>query len=122
MCRNFEGLHRKSAKKISQKLYPLFFADGNKHLWDMLARHFALLGRVDLRDLLLADLCRHLCLSQLDPYSVLTLGKLSGTRSRQISQPNTRWKTHDKIYQIYMCHTPLHLSDLNNSANYRHEF
>ena len=72
-------------------------------------------------------------LSEVDPNSLLALGKLSGTRSRlyqskqasnyvrskqeskyvrsflrssQISQPNTRWKALEEIYQIYI---PLHL-------------
>ena len=39
-------------------------------------------------------------------------------RSRFL-QVNTRWKALDEIYKIYML---LHRSDLNISANFRHEF
>ena len=37
----------------------------------------------------------------------------------QILQVNIRWKALDEIYKIYML---LHRSDLNISANFRHEF
>ena len=39
-------------------------------------------------------------------------------RSRFL-QENIRWKALDEIYKIYML---LHRSDLNISANFRHEF
>ena len=53
----------------------------------------------------------------------LSLCKLEGTRSRlyrsQISQPNTRWKALDEIYQIDI---PLHRSTRKISANFRQTF
>ena len=53
----------------------------------------------------------------------LIFGKLKEARSRlyrsRFLQVNTRLKALGEIYKIYI---PLHLSDLNNSANFRRKF
>ena len=47
---------------------------------------------------------------------ILNLKKWTDTIGRF---SDTSWKTHEEKYQLRI---PLHLSDLNNSANFRHEF
>ena len=63
-----------------------------------------------------------LLLVELNLSNCLTLGELWRARSRlyrsRFLQANTRWKSFDEIYQIYI---PFHLSDLNQSTNLHRE-